>query len=397
MNNTIYWIVSLLLFYPQLSFGQENVKHQIIAGSENDFMIVRHYRIEGTNREIGQRIAQIAKSLKAEINTTVDSIRNRLRYEYFKQNYRLHYERMIGVADEYGISLKDFSRDVSSISYYPAKANCSVVFFPASHTANKHNIVSRNLDMPIDRIQNSLHIFARPIVFEVYPDTGYASIYICTNDLLGGVLEGINSKGLCVAVLGNETSNYSCHPQEPSYEVGLNEFLSMRYLLDNCANAEEAEQSLLWLKQYYQMFQLHYMVADNDGKSFVFQFSRHRNQSRIIDGAGIQYVTNHLLSISDSSDVPEESLERFNILKSLITANYKYTIDDIRVISSKVSPWMPDYRPRWPSSRTLWHSIYDLDSKTLSIKFYMGETTDPSNKDRVITRYSDYFEFRLEK
>ncbi len=182
---------------------------------------------------------------------------------------------------------------------------------------------------------------------------------------------------------------------EPSVEAGLNEFQVMRYLLDNCKNVDEARESVLWLRQYYQQFSLHYLIADRGGKSFAFEFSRHRNQSHIVDGDGIQCITNHLLSNPDLSDAPQESIERLNILKSLTLARKAFSIDEIKEIQSKVTPWMPDYRPRWPTSRTLWHSLYDLDSKSMKVKFYLGEMKDPKDENRVVTKYSDYVEFRL--
>jgi predicted choloylglycine hydrolase len=397
MKKVGYLACAMLALGLSGALGQGFVERQIVVGTPHDFMVVTHYRIAGTNREIGVRIAQLAKELGIVFAESDDSLRTRLRYVYFEREYPIHFQRMKGIADVYGISLNDYSRDISCVPYNPAGAGCSVVFYPARNTEAGHNTVSRNLDMPVDRKQNGLHMLSRPIVFEVYPDTGYASIYICTNDLLGGVLEGINAQGLCVTVLGNETADYSRHPPEPSYEVGLNEFQIMRYLLDNCAGVDEARQSLLYQKQFYQTFQLHYLIADNRGKSFVFQFSRHRNQSRIIGGTGIQFVTNHLIAASDSSDVPAESAERLGILRSLLKSDHTYSMDEICGISHKVSPWMPDYVPRWPSSRTLWHSVYDLEAKTVRIMFYLGETQDPASKDRVRTRYSNYVEFHLAK
>lgn len=239
-------------------------------------------------------------------------------------------------------------------------------------------------------------MLSRPILFEVHPESGYPSLYLCANDLLGGTIEGINSEGLSLAVLGDETNDNDSHPMEPSTEAGLNEFQIMRYLLDNCRNIEEAKESMLWLKQYYQYFRLHYLVADKGGKSFVFEFSRHRNQSHVMEGDGIQCVTNHLLSNPEVSDAPKESIERLDILKSLTVAKTTFTLDEIKEVHSKVTPWMPDYCPSWPTSRTLWHSIYDLDSRSMKVKFYLGEMKDPRDEKRIVTKYSEYVEFRLE-
>jgi predicted choloylglycine hydrolase len=387
MKKLLFFIFIISFFQIQTSFSQE-----IVAGSPNDFMIVRHYICKGSNRQIGSTLANIARNLQVAIKVNPDTMRTRLSYGYFRNNYNILYERMMGVADVYGIKMNDYSKNVSSLEFFPSSFNCSVVFYPKNATENQHNIFSRNMDMPLDMMNNGAHVDSRPMVFELYPDQGYPSICIFTNELLGGVVEGMNSQGLTVAVLGDETSHYMEHPAEPSFEVGFNELQCMRYILDECKNVEEAKESLLSMKHYYEYYPLHYIIADSQGKSFVFEFSRHRNQMRIVDGTGIQYVTNHVISNKDSSDATVESLERYNILKSTITSKKPYTIDEIKHISSLVSPWMPDYKPQWPTSRTLWHSIYDLNNKTVSVKFYLGETKDPTN-DKIITKYSDYVTF----
>ena len=41
--------------------------------------------------------------------------------------------------------------------------------------------------------------------------------------------------------------------------------------------------------------------------------------------------------------------------------------------------------------RTLWHSLYDLDARSLDVSFYLGEENSPGRP----TRRSDFFKFRL--
>ncbi len=397
MRHAFYSWFLFFVFLAQFSFGQER---EIVAGSESDFMLVRHYTVHGTNREIGKRIAQIAKSLKIEIQPSANPLRNQLQRRYIQQNYPIHYERMLGFAEEYGIDIADSSRDLSSILYQPGRAGCSMVFYPQDRTALRHNLFSRNMDFPVDNSsihrRKELHICARPVLFEVYPDSGYASLYLCALDLLGGVIDGMNSQGLVVALAG-EADGAKGFQAEPSAEVGLNEFLILRFLLDRCKNVAEAEESLLWLKQYYSFGPLHYLIADREGKSIVFEFSRHRNQSRIVEGKGIQCLTNHLVSDPDTSNVSQESVKRLGRLEAMTKAKDKFTMGEIIAINRRVSPWMPDLRPVYPASRTLWHSLYDLDARTMRVKFYLGETPDPKNPGGIITKYSDYIQFQLEK
>ena len=75
-------------------------------------------------------------------------------------------------------------------------------------------------------------------------------------DMLSGTLDGINSEGLTVAIMADEEAigqlgpRLERHPYAPRV-VGLHELQVMRFLLDVCATAGEAEEALLTLKQYY--------------------------------------------------------------------------------------------------------------------------------------------------
>ena len=391
MLNTISLIVS----------AQVEFQEHVVAGTESDFMIVKHYKIKGTNFEIGEKIAEIAIQMHLSLNPHSDSVINKLQAKYFRVNYPIHYERMKGIAAGFGVDYTNFANNASEITYLPIKTSCSAVFYPKDKTFNNHSILSRNFDFPIGNIQlqkckgNELPALSRPIIFEIYPDQGYPSLYICSFELIGGVLDGINSEGFSVAILGDGIYNDGFLP-DPSYEIGLHELLIMRYLLDNCKNITEAKEALIYLKQYYDFAPQHYIIADKEGHSFIFEFSRMRNKSNIIDGSGIQCITNHLISGQNPGKTPEESKNRLGLLETLTSENKKFTLDEIKNINSRVSPPLtkncgPDLEP----SRTLWHSIYDMDKKSLLVKFYLGEKNQADNSVKVI--YSDYYEIKLNK
>lgn len=247
---------------------------------------------------------------------------------------------------------------------------------------------------------NQMPALARPYIFELYPDQGYASISICAFELLGGVLDGINSEGLTVAIFADDetASEFGLHPCRG---VGLHELQSMRYLLDNCRNVEEAKEAMLYHKHYYSFVPCHYLIGDGEGNSFVFEFSALGNGTSIIEGAGPQCVTNHPLSEYSSVDeLPEDSelstYQRYRTLSGAIEAKDRFSLDEITSINSSVAVpptdlGSQDYAP----GRTLWHAIYDIDERSLRVKFYMGEEPDPAAEDRVILEYTPYLRFEL--
>ena len=113
---------------------------------------------------------------------------------------------------------------------------------------------------------------------------------------------------------------------------------------------QRSNLSIRLIKQYYHYAPLHYIIADNEGHSFIFEFSRVRNQSHIIDGIGIQCITNHLISGQSPGKTPEESKNRLELLETLTSVNKRYTLEEIKNINSRVSPPLtqncgPDFEP----------------------------------------------------
>lgn len=386
-------------------------QESVIAGSPDKFTEVRHVILRGPNFEIGKKLGEIAKISGVTIETSENYIINRTKRKYIARNYPVLYDRMRGVAAAFGLEVEDDSYDFTSLFQKQFKPpltgpGCSVIFYPADFTEDGHSILSRNYDFTtgdingLRPISNDMALMSRPYLFEIYPDKGYSSLSICAFDYLGGVLEGINSQGLALAILSESESGHTVG-YEPGNETGVYELLSMRYLLDNCKNVEEAKEALLFLKHYYCFLPLHYIVADRSGESFIFEFSPARNKSWIIDGNGPQYITNHLVYLHQKvEEFPETglswSMTRYKKLHESIKDKSKFSSEDIKAIANSVAiPLNAPGHPERAWSRTLWYSQWDLDNLSVSVKFYLGENPDPSNEKMVIPEYSALTEYQL--
>lgn len=384
-------------------------EERIVAGGPDHFMMVRHVVLEGSNYAIGKKIGEIvSKNNDSGPVPSEDTRRNRVQREYIAENYPILFERMKGLADAFGVGIGDDAYDLSSLpQFHLFGPGCSAVFYPGDFTQNGHGIMSRNFDFTTGTIMgtppqgNQMPALARPYIFEIYPDRGYASVSICAFELLGGVLDGINSEGLTVAIFADDetVSEYGLHP---SQGVGLYELVAMRYLLDNCSNVEEAKEAMLSLKHYYMFVPCQYLVADREGNSFVFEFSPLRNGTSIIEGDGPQCITNHPVSRYESiDDLPAESqlctYERYRTLSRATGGKRKFSLEEIMSINSSVAvpPEASESETHAPV-RTLWHSLYDADERTLRVKFYLGEKPDPADEARVVLEYTPYLEFGLE-
>jgi len=405
------FFLGIFLVISQVSQTIEKLEYKetVIAGGPDKFAEVRHVILMGSNFEIGKKIGEIAKRNGTRITPSEDTIMNRAKRLYMAKNYPILYERMKGVASSYRLNIADDSYDFTGFSQAQmGPPGCSVTFYPAGHTENGHSILSRNYDFTTGDVsgrrpqKGRLAMMARPILFEIYPDKGYSSLSLSAFEYLGGVLDGINSEGLVVSILAEEESMQK-FGREPSNEVGMHELMSMRYLLDNCKNVEEAKEALLSLKHYYSFIPCHYIVGDRSGKSFIFEFSPNRNRSYIIDGNGPQCITNHLVFHHRKIDEipntgPGSSLRRYKILDESTKAKKTFSLEEIAAINAQVA--VPPYAPasiEQAPGRTLWYAQYDLDNLTLTVKFYLGEKQDPADNSRVILEYSSPMTYELKK
>jgi penicillin V acylase-like amidase (Ntn superfamily) len=383
-------------------------EERVVAGSPDDFMMVRHVVLRGSNYVIGKKIGEIATRNKDSGPVpSHDRRRNRVQRQYMVQNYPILYERMKGLADAFGISISDDAYDLSSLPQSHAfRPGCSAVFYPGGFTETGHGIVSRNFDFTTGTImgtrpqKDQMPAMARPYIFEFYPDQGYASLSICAFELLGGVLDGMNSEGLTVAIFADDetASDVGVHP---SQGVGLHELQSMRYLLDNCRNVEEAKEAMLYHKHYYSFVPCQYLIADGEGNSFVFEFSPIRNGTSIVDGDGPQWVTNHPPSkYASAEELPAGSelstYARYRTLSRATQAEDSFSLQEIISINSSVAvPPTASGNQAHAPGRTLWHSIYDVDEKSLRVKFYLGEKPGPDTAETMVLEYTPYLEFEL--
>jgi len=372
------------------------VRETIIAGSPDQFMEVRHVVLKGSNFEIGKQMAAVAMREGIKARKSSNRLLNRSKRMYFARNYPAYFERMKGTAAAFGLPFEDDQYDFSGLwqSFMPGPA-CSVVFYPGSSTENGHSVLSRNYDFITGTLQGTLPkpgemaVMARPYLIEMHPDKGYASLAISAFDILGGVLDGINSEGLTVSILEDGTAERV--GREASDEVGFHEIQSVRYLLDNCKNVDEAKAALLSLKHYYTLTPCHHIVGDRFGKSFVFEFSPVRNRCLITDGKGPQCLTNHVIGRPVKGG--ENSVERYQKLVTATTAKMKFSLADIRDISASVA--IPPVASRPGVARTLWYALYDSEARSLNIRFYLGEKPDPADPKKVILSYSEPKEFIL--
>ena len=256
----------------------------VVAGGPNDYMTVRHLRLSGTQEEIGAQLAQVARENHHVAPAKVGQSKLDARLSWLSHNWPEQAKRASGVAKTFGYRLGIDLFNTSELPYnMEIEPGCSTVFYPAAHVTSGHPILSRNYDFPMPPMaelmgrrapKGTRGSTADPYVLETYPKDGYATLTMTAYDLLGTCMDGINEKGLTVALLADDMAG----ERRLTEEANANEIELPRIVLEKCANAKEARTLLARLDFHYSFVPCHYLIADPTGDSFVFEYSPDRKK-----------------------------------------------------------------------------------------------------------------------
>lgn len=362
-----------------------------VAGGPTDLMIVRRLRLEGTNEQIGAKLTEIARTRHHVDEPKGDPAILKQELTWLKGHYPEQYARSMGCAKAFGITPGKGNFDPTAIGYNIglAKPGCSVVFYPGGSVSNGHSMLSRNYDFPTGRYgeiigrqpaRGARSFTGDPYIIETHPDKGYASLFTCAYDLLGGAIDGVNEKGLAVALLADDMSTN----KRPANGYGLSEVTLPRFVLERCATAKQARAALKSVPYYYTFTPCHYMICDASGDSFIWEIEPDKTKRYVVDGKGKpQIVTNHLVSKTDGYHMPNgNSYDRFRRLRTEIeNRKGRITPKDVQVINTCVA--VPTEAR---GAATLWHAVYDLKARKVKISFFLGK--GPKGERR--TPYLDF-------
>ena len=115
----------------------------VVGGGPGDFALVRHVRLEGTQREIGSGLAGLAwANHSVRPQPSADPALTRARRRWREMHWPQLEERVRGVADYWGLAYDDRT-EVASLPLGFPRAGCSVVWLPAQRTASGAAMLSR--------------------------------------------------------------------------------------------------------------------------------------------------------------------------------------------------------------------------------------------------------------
>lgn len=358
----------------------------IVAGGPGEFMTVHHLEITGTQAEIGRTLATEAADRYGWRPIPADPTISRARRAWFRRHWPQHHARMTGAAEAAGVDLDEFH--VDGLTGLPEGSACSALWCAP---ADGHGLLGRNYDFFTVGWEQMFALMSgqpgpehepplssRPYVITSVPDEGPVTTVITMNEL-DGCMEGINEHGLAVALLIADAETAG-EPVRAGPQVGISSVQLPRFVLDTCRTVEEAQQALLAAKQYDLGTPLHYLIADASGRAFVWEHT-HGGVEHIVDADGEALcVTNHLLHKgTDPLNPPRDNEETMLTHERLATltertkagpmsaAGLRAALDEVRCDAEKAGNY---------PIRTLWRTVFDLDDRTMSTRFYLGDTAD---------------------
>jgi len=376
---------------------------EIIAGTDSDFMTVPHLTASGSQVEIGRQQVEQARRVYDWQPVPADPVMARARRVWFARYWPQHLARMHGAADLLGIDLQADEFYLDGLTGIPNGSACSASYYPPSATTDGRGVMGRNYDFFTTSGSDLVAMVtgqpgvggderpmsSRPHVLTSVPTDGPATTLITMNEL-DGAMEGINSRGLAVALLLGDAENVTELP-DSGPQVGLSTIQLPRFVLDTCATAAEAQAALLAAKQYDDGVPLHYLIADRSGAAFIWERGHGGDEHVIRATGGALCVTNHLLhrhrdpaALPDDNDESLLTYQRYRRLSErsagteLSAGRMREALDAVSLDATAGVPY---------PIRTLWRTIFDLEAASMTTRFYLGDGPDGE------LRYSPEVEF----
>lgn len=399
--------------------GGAVVKDEVaLKSGPGAYMHVRHITIKGTNEEIGKALADIAqKGYGTKLVKYADPVYAKARVEYMKRNYPVMLERMKGVAASYGVNFNETDLDTSGLYYWLIAPECSAMFFPANVAASGRNFYIANRDYYLASMSEIMggkrkpgeeDFSSRVFVVELYPDKGYASLGVGIIDLMSINIDVINSAGLAVAVLADDTYGMNATTQDLSRMTGLYIYQIVRLIADTCATVDEAKLAILTNQVTMALLPAHFMVMDPSGRSFIYERSPKDFTGRFIDspaGEAVPITNNSIYDYPTVDKLPapaDDDYDTFNRYRRLAgyiashTGKYseKDGQDAMALVYGRVQEASEGGHHDLPL-RTLYTAVVDIDTRSMSIRFYQRDGEKDPKTGLASLIFSEPLVFKL--
>ncbi|MDO4302048.1 MAG: C45 family peptidase [Clostridia bacterium] len=227
----------------------------------------------------------------------------------------------------------------ADISFGGNTFGCSTI---AAQSADGDKLFGRNFDW------NN----CEALIVKSRPTEGYSSISTVNMDFIrqgGGLsvnslpdniktmaalyapLDGMNEKGLCIAVnMIQDSDNIEQNSDKPDITTTT----AIRLILDKAANTDEAVELLKQYDMHGSMgMMIHFAISDSEGKSISVEYV---NNELVVTDTPV--LTNFYISQGEKYGIgTDQSHERFEILRNALAENAAVTEEQLKNILDSVS------------------------------------------------------------
>ncbi|WFN37903.1 C45 family autoproteolytic acyltransferase/hydrolase [Methanomicrobium antiquum] len=417
------FIGNFALFAQPDDSGAKTTVNHLLKKENGTYMDVIHVTVRGgTEEEIGYELGKAGiDEFDSFLLPFADIKYGEEKEQYIKSYDDVLYERMLGIKKAYQLSEDDYSYDASFPIYISLYPSCSALYFPPSSTKDGHAIVGRNMEWDYtpdldaftgiedgnfeDTIVSEMGTLVH--VVEIYPDEGYASLVLGTMDLLNGIVDGINEKGLYVASLQDgDTYNDPLDDLAGSTSTGLNFMQVLRSILEHCATVDEAKKQLSETEVFMPYMGQHFLICDDSGDATIVEFDNETRDIIFIDYQDTPVpITNYAIHLRpdislcqpENPDDPHDDYLRSAKLHNYISGHEgDFTTDDAWAALKQVEANADAGNKT--VDRLLWRVVTDLTNRTMTVKYFLKD--GPINNQTLKTRdliMSEPFTFSLER
>ena len=265
------------------------------------------FDVKGTHYEIGFKMGKIFKETnRGIIESNVEGKNFALKVKNEVESILPElFQEIQGFVDGGNYNYQDILTYSLTLGNNPG---CTVFAISGNHTNIMKTIFARNYDGPKHFLNFDL--------YKTYPK-GFYSHQGCTYGMIIGREDGINEKGLAIAVTG-VFGKYTNKP-------GVWDHIAVRAVLDRCKNIQEATKLL---EEIPHLYAKNFLVADKNNQIAIIEADQH-NVEIIYPKGGLGVITNHFTS---------SNMKRFNDEKKSMYRTYERYNNILRWYEEKKKP-----------------------------------------------------------
>lgn len=290
---------------------------------------VCYFELQGTYFEMGRQMARLIDPAKVHFPAPPQYTT-----AYFEEAFRMYdacypeiREELEGFSQESGIPVKEIA--YSWMSYLVPR--CCGLILTGKRMQDGHTRIARSYEFNLQDEDLTM--------FRTAPVGKYAHI---GGSIVGfGRSEGINEKGLAVSMSSCGFPVSNMEGMRPPKIKGLEFWLAIRCLLENCANVNEALERV---RQMPIAYNINLYLADREGNAVLFETMDGEQAFEQIDPSDKRQFlcgTNHIAIRSFQNREPtamHNSIVRYEKLSAFAEAKDRYEEAEIRDFLLKKYP-----------------------------------------------------------